>query len=102
VSVLLNNGAGTFAGKVDYPTDLSPILLATADFNGDGNPDLASVNNIGSVSVLLNNGNGTFAAKVDYPAGTNPLAIATGDFNGDGKPDLAVAKQWSERIDEQW
>src|SRR6185437_9787817 len=77
VSVLLNNGNGTFAAKVDYPTGFSPSSVAEADLNGDGEPDLV-VANAGansSVSVLLNNGNGTFAAKVDYPS-PNPRSVA--------------------------
>jgi hypothetical protein len=96
VSVLLNNGNGTFAAKTDYPTGFNPYSLAVGDFNGDGRPDLVSANNSSlsnSVSVLRNNGNGTFAAKVDYPAGTSPYGVAVGDFNGDFRADLAVNNQ---------
>ena len=44
-SVLLNNGDGTFAAKVDYPTGVSPSSVAAADLNGDGKIDLAVPNN---------------------------------------------------------
>jgi hypothetical protein len=55
VSVLLNNGNGTFAPKVDYATGRGPSSVAAADLNTDGRPDLAVVNNTtNSVSVLLN------------------------------------------------
>ena len=100
MSVLLNNGNGTFAAKVDYPIGLEPASVAATDptsvaavdLNGDGKPDLA-VSNFYSdtVSVLLNNGNGTFAARVDYPTGWYPVSVAAADFNGDGRVDLATA-----------
>ena len=95
VSVLLNNGNGTFATNSAYTTGSYPLSVTTGDFNGDGRPDLAVANSGGdtgnTVSVLLNNGDGTFATKVDYATGVNPYSVTAGDFNGDGKPDLAVA-----------
>jgi hypothetical protein len=67
-------------------------VLAVADFNNDGTPDIAVANyDSDTVSVLLGNGDGTFQAHKDYLAGSNPLSVAVGDFNQDGKPDLAVA-----------
>ncbi len=70
-----------------------PLSLATADFNGDGIPDLAVANYGGSVSILLGNGDGTFTQPAGSPItlGNTADYVATGDFNGDGKPDLAVA-----------
>jgi hypothetical protein len=91
VSVLVNQGEGTFAAKVDYPTGDAPNSVVVVDLNGDGKPDLAVANIFaGSVSVLLNQGDGTFAAKIDYLAGPAPSSVAAADLNGDGKPDLAV------------
>ncbi|MDI1452030.1 VCBS repeat-containing protein, partial [Polyangium sp. 6x1] len=99
VSVLLNQGNGTFAAAVHYAAGLIPTSVATADLNGDGKPDLAVANLISNnVSVLLNQGNGTFAAAVHYAAGTYPESVATADLNGDGKPDLAVANSSSNNV----
>ncbi len=68
--------------------------VATADFNGDGIPDLAvSDSNSGQVllAILLGNGDGTFTATPTSPTvGLYPDSIAVGDFNSDGIPDLAV------------
>jgi len=95
VTVMLNNGDGTLATPVDYPSEEGPLSIAVADLNGDGKPDLAVVNDFGSnVSVLLNHGDGTFAAKVDYVTAYAPDSVAVADMNGDGKPDLVVANAY--------
>jgi len=78
--------------------------VATGDFNGDGQPDIALAlqpsGRGGSappvpVAVYANRGDGTFAAPaVYYLRGANELltnAITAGDFNGDGVTDIAVA-----------
>jgi trimeric autotransporter adhesin len=83
-------GAG-FAGSSLLPVASlnSRNAVLTADFNGDGIPDLVILGN-DTISVLLGNGDGTFTAA-PYPSSELPGAIAVGDFNGDGIPDLAVA-----------
>ena len=99
VSVLLNQGNGTFAARVDYAVGTTPDSVAAADLDGDGKLDLAVVQNYSNtVSVLLNNGNGTFAAKVDYPTGTAPGSVAAVDLNGDGMADLAISNELSNTV----
>ena len=90
VSVLLGIGDGTFQGHVDYPAGgRSPVA---ADFNGDGNLDLATISSgDNTMRVLLGNGDGTFQPQVTYTTGAFPGWVAAGDFNGDGRLDLAVA-----------
>ncbi len=97
VSVLLNNGDGTFADKVDYGTGDDPRSVFSVDLDGDRGNDLA-VANAGTeekpgntLSVLLNNGDGTFAPKVDNGVGGNPSSVFSADLDGDGDNDLAVA-----------
>ena len=55
-----------FATEVSYElSETSPVDILTADFNNDGNNDLAvsmsgEAGGVGSVSILLGDGNGTF------------------------------------------
>jgi hypothetical protein len=108
VSVLLGNGDATFATPVNYSFGPSSPLythaLTLADFNDDGNTDLAVGNiNPPTMSVLLGNGLGTFAAAVNYAIGVAPFNLSTlvsaavGDFNGDERMDLAAADSASNK-----
>jgi hypothetical protein len=102
ISVLLGNGSsgrgnGTFAARVEYPSENQPYSITTGDFNADSLLDLA-VTSYGpcKVSILLGNGssgrgNGTFAPKVDYAVGSGPYWVEAGDFNADSILDLVTA-----------
>jgi hypothetical protein len=100
VSVLLNNGDGTFAPKVDFPTglDFTQKIIST-DLDRDGYIDLVVVSSQANyVSILSNNGDGTFAPKVDFPTGQFSKSVTASDFNGDGYPDLATASAGSSTV----
>jgi hypothetical protein len=88
VSILLNNGDGTFQPHVDYPAGTGPTSIVTGDFNGDGVLDLAILDSNG-IFVLLGNGNGTFN-QGNQAYTLFGYAIVAGDLNGDAKLDLAV------------
>ena len=68
-----------------------PTAVAIADFNGDGDSDLA-VANEGSdnVSILVGGPGATFAGPVNHLVEDRPRSIAAADFDGNGDPDLAV------------
>src|SRR5580704_17689344 len=95
-----SNGGPIFFNPETYLSGgVYAFSVAVGDFNGDGNADLAIVNecsenncNSGTVSVLLGNGDGTFqAAKSFSSGGYEAFAVATADVNKDGKADLIVA-----------
>ena len=93
VSVLLGNGDGTFRMPISFEVGCYAAFVAVGDFNRDGWPDLAIVNQQeGKVSILLGTGDTTlFGSPSFYPVGSLPEGIAIGDFNQDGRLDLAVS-----------
>ncbi len=100
VTVLLGNGDGTFQTGVQYGIGVLPDSVVVADFNGDGQPDVATTEPAvcfaypcplsGTFSVLLGLGNGSFVGAVNYASQEAASQVLSADFNGDGKPDLAA------------
>src|SRR5271163_2194237 len=81
--------ARQFKKPVYYKVGTSPFSIVTADFNHDGNLDLA-VSDIGSdqISILLGKGDGSFHPARSFSV-PGCAGLAAGDFNEDGIPDLA-------------
>jgi hypothetical protein len=97
VKVLLNNGDGTFTGGPSSQAADSgnSLALTAADFDNDGNLDLAvvntAINQLGDVTILLGKGNGRFKLVNAYGVNDEvPEFVRAGDFNHDGKADIAV------------
>jgi FG-GAP-like repeat len=95
VHVLFNNGDGTLATAVVYPSGEDgtpgPQAVVVADANGDGLPDIVTANGTAdAVSILPNAGGGAFGAPQQYPTGTSAVAIAAADVNGDGWQDIVT------------
>jgi uncharacterized protein (TIGR03437 family) len=96
LEILRGTGQGSFTSSgVTTLLGGAGLRIATADFNGDGYPDIA-VNQIlsGNVLVFLNLRDGTFGPAMTYPSVAgyqiNGGQLLTTDINGDGKPDLIM------------
>jgi hypothetical protein len=100
VSVLLNNGQGSFSLSGNFAVGVNPLDVAVGDFNEDGNLDLVTAD-FGSpftsstdntISVLLGNGNGSFGPATQVNEADSPLSVAVADFNRDNNLDLVVGR----------
>jgi hypothetical protein len=95
----LGNGDGTFTAAAPVPAGVFPYFTAIADFNQDGNADIAVTNNSdNTLSIFLGNGDGTFTEAPGSPIpglDYTPVGIVAADFNKDGHVDLAVADYYS-------
>lgn len=97
VSIFLGLGDGNFGVSGSQNSAVlvgsTPYFVVLADFNNDGDLDLATAN-FGSddVSVALGAGDGTFGASTQLSSGGNhPYGLSAGDLNGDGNLDLVTS-----------
>ncbi len=85
ISVLLNNGNGTYASAVHYYAGNGPSSVAAGDIDNDGDIDLVvATTNDNVLSVFKNNGSGTFASRTTVSTSTGPNYVTLADINNDG------------------
>jgi len=90
----LGKGNGTFAAAVNSPlTTLYLVSLATADVDGDGNPDILIGACCGNTlaGIAYGKGDGTFGTNYGLSIGQSTNAVGFADLNNDGRPDLLLA-----------
>jgi len=84
----------SFSAAGNFATGTYPSAVAPVDLDGDGKPDLVTVNSVAnSISILQNKshpGAVAFQGKTDLSTGNDPDNVVTGDLDGDGKPDIVV------------
>ncbi len=74
-------------------------LVAAADLNRDGNPDLVAAGWDGlPLTTMLGNGDGSFQEPRGFPGIYRPTAIAVGDVNNDSWPDVVAVDQQSDIV----
>ncbi|NOK08533.1 FG-GAP-like repeat-containing protein [Corallococcus exercitus] len=98
LSILINQGDGSFAAPVSYSNAVSGQTagIAFGDANGDGTLDILSNGAAGRYLFFFKgNGNGTFASGVQSTAAAttatnSALGVVADDFNSDGKLDAYI------------
>ena len=109
ISLLFNEGDGTFSAPVRYETDgregMFPTGVLAQDITADGLADLAvtwaqptwrSPNGI--VSLLINTGEGKFELRKELNPGFTLSAIAGGDIDGNGYLDLVTTSLFLDSV----
>jgi len=93
----------TFGAATNFPITDKLRNVATADFNKDGNLDLAFASSgFNSVSIALGDGTGQFGTasyfNTDSPSDLETYSVAVGDFNKDGNSDLVTANSATNNV----
>jgi hypothetical protein len=91
-------GTFSFPSRTNYGSALGGLKFSITDLDGDGKPDIASVNGVdeNTVSIFKNissPGNISLANPVDNWSEYNMLDIDICDIDGDGKPDIGMTNQ---------
>jgi hypothetical protein len=98
VSILKNNGDGTFQDAISYPSGVNSYIVFCADLDGDSDLDIAVANHYGS-SYLINNGDGTFQLPIGLPTGQGPaMSVFCADLDADVDLDLAVVNANTNKV----
>lgn len=101
VVVLARDASFDWSVAATVAMGADPRDVAVADFNLDGNPDLAVANGAFTFAGNISFGDGTltgFDSPSQYGAGGNPLTVAVGDLDNDGLPDFTIANQPSDSL----
>jgi FG-GAP-like repeat len=103
LTVLLQGPLGALGAELATPTTAFAQHLVLADFDGDGDLDVAasvdSINDsVEAMSVQLGEGDGTFGEAEVHLAGLDPTDIAAGDLDEDGVLDVVTAGSSTLRV----
>ena len=91
--VLRNNGDETFAVIRPFPGVDGLVAFASADIDGDGDPEVAIIDKDGKLHVFANERLGQFRPRALPPSLSGRfLAVAAADLNNDGALDFILLR----------
>lgn len=101
ITVFLNQGDGNFQDGQYYNAFFNPGMIAVADLNGDGYPDIANkMKGVSQIWILPNSGDGSgafdAAITLNVPGGIG-YSLALGDVNNDSLPDIVYTTNTAEQ-----
>ena len=98
INIRLGNGTGNFTTETFIAAERGSPSIASADFNGDFNLDVAICNNNSELRVLSGNGTGGFGAAAVFATSNVCQDMLAADFNVDGRPDIAISDRTNGRV----
>jgi T5SS/PEP-CTERM-associated repeat protein len=96
VTLLLNDGSGTFTTSTIPGVGAEPLAIAAGDFTENGITDLAvALGGSGTVLILENDGGAMFAQGASIVVESRPVALDPADLDQDKDTDLVAANSMS-------
>ena len=92
ISILLNDGTGVFTTGTTIVNGRRGDDLTFVDFDGDGDPDIAAVDDGHNITIAQNLGAGVFSAAVPHAiSGVNDAtSVDSADIDGDGRDEIVA------------
>ena len=92
-----------FGSGINSSIYLTPMALASGDFNKDGIADIVvsgknDLDGTGVMSVLFGKGDGSFKSKIDLTTDKYAVAILVVDIDNDGLEDIVTANKASQTV----
>lgn len=102
LSIMLNNGDGTFGPAQLVAAGDEPVDVVCCDLDGDSDLDLIAANrHVSQVGVFINEstaGTLQLAPRAPYPVGLAPWGVRCLDLNGDSRGDIVTSNFTSESV----
>jgi hypothetical protein len=99
VSLLFNDGNGSFANPVNLIVGDIPVGISSGDIDGDGSLDLAVANSSSNtISLFFNDGSGEFGIPQSLFVGAEPITPLLLLMDGDDILDLVVSSRAASHV----
>lgn len=98
VSVLLSAGDGSFRTGITFPVGARLGDVTTLDYNGDGNLDIAAIDQRGGISIASGLGDGRFNPPIFLRGDRLGQGIQAGDLDNRNGPDIVTANGRSKNL----